>query len=62
MYKEKDIAFETSNYWILDKGGKGFEVYKKTITHSVRCAVIGYDGADGLEKTKQEIQRREKND
>jgi len=60
--KESDIVFESNNYWVLNVNKKGFEVYKKTITHSVRCAVIGYDGADGLEKAKQEIQRREKND
>lgn len=60
MYKEKDIAFETSNYWVLNIKEKGFEVYKKTITHSVRVASIGYTGQYGLEKAKEEITRREK--
>lgn len=60
MYKEEDIAFDTPNYWILNVKEKGFEVYKKTITHSVRVSSIGYTGQHGLEKAKEEITRREK--
>jgi hypothetical protein len=60
MTTEKDIIFETKDHWIFDAKDKGFEVYKKTITHSVRVAVIGYKGQLGIDKAKQEITRREK--
>jgi hypothetical protein len=60
--KESDIVFESNDYWVLNVNKKGFEVYKKTITHSIKVASIGYTGQHGLEKAKQEIQRREKND
>jgi hypothetical protein len=60
MTIEKDIIFETNDHWIFDAKDKGFEVYKKTITHSIRVAVIGYKGQLGIDKAKQEITRREK--
>lgn len=59
MIKESQIVHETKKHWVLDCGSKGFEVYRKTITHSERCAVIGFTGAKGLERAKLEIERRE---
>ena len=58
MYKESQIAYEKGPYWVLNLGLKGFEVYKTGITHSTRCAVIGYQGITGLERAKIEIERR----
>ena len=59
MIKESDIVFESGKHWVLNLGPKGFEVYRNTITHSERCAVIGYTGQKGLERAIQEVNRRE---
>ena len=59
MFKESQIVYETHKYWVLDLGSKGFEVYRKTITHSERCARIGFTGTNGLDRAKLEIERRE---
>lgn len=56
--KASDIKFEIGNYWVLQKD-QSFEVYKIGLTHSVRCAVIGWGGAVGLEKAIAEAKRRE---
>jgi hypothetical protein len=55
--KESDILFENGDYWIK-KANHGFEVYRQGITHSTRVAIIGYEGAEGLEKAKNEIEKR----
>lgn len=55
---EEVIAFETDQYWVK-RVPKGFEVYKTGLTHSTRVAIIGYTGADGLRRAKQEIARRQ---
>ena len=57
-YKESDIAYEKAPYWVLNVGSKGFEVYKTGITHSTRCAQIGYQGQKGLDRAILEINRR----
>ena len=59
MLKESQIVYETSKYWVLDLGDKGYEVYRKTITHSKLCARIGFTGFNGFERAKAEIERRE---
>lgn len=57
--KEKDIIFEKGDYWVRKAiDFKGYEVFKTGITHSVRVSRIGWTGAHGLEKAKQEIERR----
>lgn len=58
MYKESDIAYEKGQFWVLNLGSKGFEVYKNGITHSTRCAVIGFLGQNGLDRAILEIDRR----
>lgn len=58
MYKESDIAYEKGQFWVLNLGSKGFEVYKNGITHSTRCAVIGFSGQNGLDRAIVEIDRR----
>jgi hypothetical protein len=56
--KESHILYENGSYWVMaDKKG-GYEVYRNTITHSERCAIIGYRGAEGLERAKAECDRR----
>ena len=56
-YTEKDIAFEKGDYWVL-KVATGFEVYRTGITHSTRCAQIGFKGEAGLQRAIAEIDRR----
>ena len=58
MYRESDIAYEKGQFWVLNLGSKGFEVYKNGITHSTRCAVIGFSGQNGLDRAIVEIDRR----
>jgi hypothetical protein len=55
--KESDIIYEKGDYFII-KVKTGYEVYKNGITHSTRCAQIGYHGDKGLQKSIQEIDRR----
>ena len=55
--RESDILYEQGPYWICRKG-KGFEVYKTGVTHSVRVASIGFEGDKGLQRAKAEIARR----
>jgi len=58
MIKEKDIMHETPNYWVL-RIKTGFEVYKTGITHSTRCARIGFKGDVGLSKAITECNKRQ---
>jgi hypothetical protein len=57
---ESDILYENPTHWVLAVGSKGFEVYRKTITHSVRCASIGHGPAPqlGLTRALAEADRR----
>lgn len=57
MLSENNIAYETKRYWVLDAPNKAYEVYRKTITHSVRVAIIGR--SLGLERAIAECDRRE---
>lgn len=57
-YKLKDVMHETENYWVL-RVVNGFEVYKNGITHSTRCAQIGWKGDVGLNKAIAECEKRE---
>jgi len=58
-YSEEDIKHETKDFWVLDVGAKGFEVYKTGITHSTRVAIIGHGPALGLPRAIQEAQQRQ---
>jgi hypothetical protein len=58
MYKESDIAYEKGPFWVLNLKVKGFEVYRTGITHSTRCAQIGFTGDEGLKRAIAEIDRR----
>ncbi len=57
-YQEKDIAFECGQHWVL-KLKMGYEVYRTGVTHSTRCAIIGWPGDLGLGKAVDEVLRRE---
>jgi hypothetical protein len=59
MIKLSEIVYESDcgKYWVK-AADFGFEVYITGITHSTRCAIIGYKGALGLERAKAEIDRR----
>lgn len=57
MAAKDQIVYDTGAYWVKQTC-KGFEVYKTGLTHSTRCAVIGYRGQKGLDRAKAEIERR----
>lgn len=57
--KLSDIVHETDGYFVLAVGARGFEVYRKTSTHSERCAQIGFKGQRGLDRAIEECNRRE---
>jgi len=46
-----------SAYWITH-APNGYEVYKTGLTHSTRCAQIGYTGTQGLQRAIAECERR----
>lgn len=56
-YKESDIMYENDSHWVL-KVKIGFEVYRKTITHSVRCGIFGR-GEHYLNRAKEHANQRD---
>lgn len=56
--KESDILYENPTHWVARSAKTGFEVYRKGITHSTRCASIGFEGDRGLQRAKAEADRR----
>jgi hypothetical protein len=56
--REPVVLYEAGDFFVTPAPGKGYEVWRKTITHSVRCAQIGSDGPKWLERAKQEANRR----
>jgi hypothetical protein len=58
--KEQEILYENGPFWVCrgQQFGKGFEVYRAGVTHSVRVAVIGYEGQVGLDRAKAEADKR----
>lgn len=57
-YRLSDVVHETAAHWVLRVAG-GFEVYKIGVTHSTRCASIGWAGEEGLKRAIAEVERRE---
>ena len=57
--KESDIKYENGDYWVLQVK-TGHEVYKNGVTHSTRCAQIGFgrDMAYSLRRAIGEADRR----
>lgn len=58
-YKLTDVKFETHDFWVLAVGGKGYEVYRKGVTHSTRVARIGPGANLGLARAIDEARRRQ---
>jgi hypothetical protein len=56
--QEEDILYEIGGYWVCMNEKGWFEVYHNTITHSERCATIGYKGEIGFERAKMECDKR----
>lgn len=57
-YREQDIVHENPTHWVLKNKDGHFEVYRTGITHSTRRAYIGFPGPKGLEKARDEADRR----
>lgn len=58
-HKEKDIVYEDGPYFAT-KARYGFDVWLSGVTHATRCAIIGFKGDEGLQRAKDEIERRKK--
>jgi len=56
--KLSDIQYENKTHWVK-KTPKGFEVYRIGVTHSTRCAIIGYKGDKGLSWAIAEANKRD---
>lgn len=56
-YKSDDVVYVKGIYWVLKIKG-GYEVYKEGVTHSVRVGRVGWEGRNGLEKAKYQIEQR----
>lgn len=54
----KDVIYEAGDYWVL-RVKNGYEVYRNGITHSVRCAQIGWKGDEGIKRAIAEADRRQ---
>jgi len=59
MYREEDIAYENDTHWVLNVGAKGYEVYRKALTHSIRVSRIGLGETLGLPRAIVEADRRD---
>jgi hypothetical protein len=49
--------YENGQFWVC-KARRGYEVYKTGITCSTRCAIVGYEGSEGLRRATDEADRR----
>ena len=60
-FTEDQIKYETTDYWVLEVGPRGYEVYESGLTHSTKVASIGLgDGPTlGLERAIKEADRRQ---
>lgn len=60
-YRLSDVKHETHDFWVLDVGKRGFEVYRKGGTASTRVACIGRGEAPnlGLGRAISECARRQ---
>jgi hypothetical protein len=53
----REPLYENGPFWVT-KAAKGFEVYESLTIYSVRRAIIGYKGQEGLDRAKAEADRR----
>jgi hypothetical protein len=57
--KEKDILMEIGDYYVIAAPKVGYEIYHNGITHATRIAQIGYAGDRGLQRCREEIEKRQ---
>ena len=58
-YTLDQVKYENNTHWVLElPGNAGYEVYKTGITHSTRCAQIGFFNGAGLQRAVDEANRR----
>ena len=58
--RESDILYENATHWVMAVP-TGYEVYKTGLTHSVRCARIGWPKSDkGIARAVVEADKRDK--
>ena len=56
--KLSDIKYENSTHWVMQVQ-TGYEVYRIGVTHSTRCAQIGWPNSEkGLNKAIVEADKR----
>ncbi len=60
-YKEGWIKHETENFFVLENGAKGYEVYRKGICAAQKIASIGHGAGPnlGIERAISECNRRQ---
>jgi hypothetical protein len=51
------ILYANGRYTVR-KAAKGYEVYRDDVTAAVRCAIIGYEGNEGLARAIAEADKR----
>jgi hypothetical protein len=57
--KEVDrIVYEKGDYWVRLNEKKMYDVYLNVGTHSVRRAIIGFKGDEGLQRAIDNIEFR----
>lgn len=56
--KESDILYGQGKYWVVKAKTGGFEVFRDGVTHATRCAQVGFFNGNGLQRAKDEINRR----
>lgn len=52
------IVFERGIFYVTRNSKGHFEIYKMGATAATRVAYIGYEGQKGLDRAKEEIDRR----
>lgn len=55
-----DILHSSGRFYVIKSPKKGFEIYENGTTAAKRVASIGYEGEDGWQRVKAEIERRSK--
>lgn len=53
------MTYSAQDFWVLDVGSRGYEVYQKGTTGSIRVSSIGHGPTLGLDRAKQEADNRQ---
>ncbi len=54
------VMYQNGNHWVARLKDGSHAVYRNEVTASVRCAIIGYKGDEGLMKAIEECNRMER--